>query len=99
MWLNVKKWTIRVSVMLFIVLFLLLSADALIIGSGVRRYSRMAQAHFAGDRVDALIAIVECEGCDMHNRDDAVWALGQLGDQRAPCRSWKNTTQGTNPII
>ena len=43
---------------------------------------------FGGNPVDALIETVECESCALTERNEAVWALGQLGDQigRASCR-------------
>jgi hypothetical protein len=79
---NIRKRAIGISVILIIV-FLFFSADGWIIGSHVKSFSQMAQEHFPGDRVSALISMVDCETCDMYNRDHAVWALGQLGDERA----------------
>jgi hypothetical protein len=55
----------------------------LMIGMGVRRFSQMAQEQFTGDRVASLIQMVECESCDLRDRNHAVWALGQLADRRA----------------
>ena len=83
MWRNVTKWLIRISLPLFIVLFVLFSMTELIIGSGVRVYSQIALEKFPGDRAEALIAMVECEPCDIRDRNHSVWALGQLGDTRA----------------
>jgi hypothetical protein len=40
-------------------------------------------AQFKGDRVEALIALVNCEECNLNDRNLAVWALGQLTDKRA----------------
>jgi len=60
--------------------FCLLEAS---IGSGVREYSRTAQSQFPGNRVEALISMVDCASCSMSDRNHAVWALGQLDDQRA----------------
>ncbi len=53
------------------------------IGSGVNEISQSAMAQFPGDRVEALVALVECESCSLHDRNHAVWALGQLKDKRA----------------
>lgn len=83
MGLRFKKWTIRISVTLFIVLFTLFSIAEWMIGSGVRKYSQLAQERFPGDRVTALVAMVDCESCVMSDRNHAVWALGQLGDPRS----------------
>jgi hypothetical protein len=80
---TVKKWTIRITATLFILFFALLVAVELMIGYGARKTCRMAQDLFPGDRVSALIAVVECESCDILDRNHAVWALGMLSDQRA----------------
>jgi hypothetical protein len=47
------------------------------------RVSVLAADRFPGDRVQALMAQVECTSCPLKLRQDAVWALGQLGDARA----------------
>jgi len=72
-----------VFVILFAALFTLFCMAELSIGWGVRRSSQIAQRQFPGDRVQALVAMVECESCDMRDRNHAVWALGQLDDSRA----------------
>jgi hypothetical protein len=58
-------------------------AVCLNIGSGVRSVSGMAVREFPGDRVSALMALVESEQHGFRDRNRAVWALGQLGDSRA----------------
>jgi hypothetical protein len=55
----------------------------LVIGLGVEHESRKAMAAFAGDRIESLIAKVECQTCNLPDRNQAVWALGQLKDKRA----------------
>lgn len=45
--------------------------------------SVLAAERFPGDRVEALIDQVECTSCGLRQRQDAVWALGQIGDRRA----------------
>lgn len=65
---------------------LLLSGLLLIeglIGVGILRISHKATAQFRGDRIEALISLVNCETCNLPDRNSAVWALGQLRDQRA----------------
>jgi len=42
-----------------------------------------AAAQFGGDRVSGLIGLVDCGGCSLRDRDRAVWALGELRDERA----------------
>lgn len=48
-----------------------------------RSESASAISRFGLNQVDALIAQLECASCTMKERNRAVWALGQLGDQRA----------------
>jgi hypothetical protein len=101
---NPKRWVFRISAILFITLFALLAFAAFMIGAGVKRTSRIAQDHYSGDRVTALIAMAGCESCNLSDRNHAVWALGMLADQRAlpvlqkyyngkPCNHWRNLCQ------
>lgn len=53
------------------------------IGSGLHDVSQMAMSRFEGDRIEALIALADCTGCRVEDRDHAVWALGQFRDRRA----------------
>jgi hypothetical protein len=80
---QLKKWTIRISMVLLIALLVFLAGIELLIGWGLRTSIQKAKKHFPGDRVAALIAVVECDSCDLRERDSAVWALGQLADKRA----------------
>jgi hypothetical protein len=104
MWRTGKKWAVRISVPLFILLLVLFSLAEFSIGESVRDSMRVAQKQFPGDRVEALISLVECESCDMTDRNHAVWALGQLDDPRSlpilekyytgkPCNHWTNLCQ------
>ena len=54
-----------------------------LIGVGVLYESQKAMALFPGDRIEALISVVNCETCNLSDRNSAVWALGQLRDKRA----------------
>jgi hypothetical protein len=54
-----------------------------LIGVGILRVSHKAMAQFRGDRYEALISLVNCETCNLLERNSAVWTLGQLGDKRA----------------
>jgi hypothetical protein len=67
----------------FAVVLLGLFVVILSIGSGIRRYSDEARQTFPGDRITALMAVVDCESCSLTDRNHAVWALGQLADRRA----------------
>ena len=56
---------------------------SIIIGSGVHSVSSMALREYPGDKVGALMALVESEEHSVRDRNRAIWALGQLGDSRA----------------
>lgn len=59
----------------------------------VRRTADKAVAEFGGDRVSALMELVECQDCGLRERNLAVWALGQLGDRRGLTVLKKHHTQ------
>jgi hypothetical protein len=63
-----------------------------LIGVGVLRESQNAITQFRGDRIDALISVVNCEKCNLQDRNSAVWALGQLRDKRALPALYKDRT-------
>jgi hypothetical protein len=54
-----------------------------IIGSGVHSISTMALREHPGDKIAALMVVVESEHHTYRDRNRAIWALGQLGDPRA----------------
>ena len=56
---------------------------SLAIGGGIHSYSQRAQSMFPGERVEALIAMVDHRDCSLKDRNHAVWALGQLAEKRA----------------
>ena len=56
---------------------------SLVIGRGVRSISETALREFPGERVPALMALVESEQAGFRDRNRAIWALGQLGAARA----------------
>jgi|GEM_PF-587041 len=49
----------------------------------VNRTSTIAMKKFGGDRVTALTRLIEAPEITLNVKNDAVWALGQLGDERA----------------
>ena len=53
------------------------------IRSGVKEISAEAVREYPVERVDALIEYVQSEKHSLKDRNSAVWALGQLGDERA----------------
>jgi hypothetical protein len=56
---------------------------SILIAWGIQKETRSAMARFSGDRIEALIALVDCRDCRIEDRNHAVWALGQLRDKRA----------------
>lgn len=51
--------------------------------SSVRGLCMAATAGHAGDSVEALIALVESDSASFREKNQAIWALGQIGDDRA----------------
>jgi len=73
-------WVLGIAAGIFLVVCL--GVD-LMIGWGINSTSRSAMAQFDGDRIEALMALVDCQNCRLEDRNRAVWALGQLRDKRA----------------
>lgn len=68
---------------MFITVIVLYAIGARMIFTGVQRYAHEAQAIYGGDHVGALIARVEDENASFEQRNSAIWALGQIGSERA----------------
>ncbi len=77
---KIASWILASVVGILIVAYLGVS---IMIGWGINKESRSAMACFAGDRIEALMALVDCQDCRLEDRNHAVWALGQLRDKRA----------------
>jgi hypothetical protein len=65
------------------ILLLFFIIAAVWIGHDVKTQCKLAQAEYSGDCVVALIYLLEDESRGFKPRNDAIWALGQLGDNRA----------------
>jgi hypothetical protein len=78
--LKIPKWTLGITVG---ILFLIYFGGSLMIAQGIRSTSMLAIEQFDGDRIEALIALVDCQNCRLEDRNHAVWALGQLRDKRS----------------
>jgi hypothetical protein len=67
--------------------FLAIAVSLLALEGTIRLSARStgnrAAARFGGDRVQGLMSVVDCVSCSFHERDMAVWALGELRDRRA----------------
>jgi hypothetical protein len=53
------------------------------IGYDVKNMCQNAEREYSGDCVEALMTQLEDENRGFRARNDAIWALGQLGDRRA----------------
>ena len=69
-----------VLILLLIVAFL---GAKIWINSEVQNMAKEAQNEFKLDKVESLIAYVESENYTLGQRNNAVWALGNLKDKRA----------------
>lgn len=67
-----------------IIFFLLfLAITSVWIGNNVKERCQIVQEQFDGDCIEALIQYLNDENNTFRDRNTAIWALGQLGDQRA----------------
>jgi hypothetical protein len=80
---SIQKRIMAGAALIVIVLLGAFVAVGVAIGSGVRGASAAAVDEYGGDRVDALLAVVDSPKHSLTERNRAVWALGQLGDARA----------------
>ena len=70
-------------IVFFGLLLSLFVITSLWIGYGVQSVAKTATQEYPGDQVEALIAFVDSEKHNLKERNQAVWALGQLSDQKA----------------
>ena len=64
-------------------LMLMVVIGATWIGFDVKSQCQAARSEYGGDCTQALIRLVQDERRGFRVRNDAIWALGQLGDSRA----------------
>jgi len=50
---------------------------------GVARITEQAKAEFSGDAVEALTSLIKSEAYNYEEKNNAIWALGQLADPKA----------------
>lgn len=67
----------------FISLLFVFLLSVNLIGYSVKTQCQIAQAKYEGDCVEALISYLDDENNDFKSRNSAIWALGQLGDNRS----------------
>ncbi|MDH3981826.1 MAG: HEAT repeat domain-containing protein, partial [Kiritimatiellaceae bacterium] len=80
----IKKPTLKTAIIVMSVTMVILYAFGcrLVFGS-VRHIATDAQAIYGGEPVPALITLVQDEEAPFEKRNSAIWALGQIGDERA----------------
>ncbi|MFH1781393.1 MAG: HEAT repeat domain-containing protein [Patescibacteria group bacterium] len=76
---NIIIYVVAIGVGVFFFLFL---STCTLIGTHVKQKCEIAQAKYEGDCVEALSTLVDDEKNDYETRNSAIWALGQLGDER-----------------
>ncbi len=67
----------------FSILIFLFLLSTNVIGYGVKEKCQIAQSKYQGDCVEALTLYLDDNANDTRTRNSAIWALGQLGDNRA----------------
>lgn len=74
------SYTLGLVIVLFLFVFLITSTW---IGLGVRERCKMARQKYGGECVESLILFLNDESNDFRSRNSSIWALGQIGDNRA----------------
>jgi hypothetical protein len=77
---NLLGYVGGICILLFLFFFFVTSSW---IGFGVKDTCNKAQLQFEGDCVESLMQVVEADFQTNVSKNSAVWALGQLGDNRA----------------
>lgn len=65
------------------IILLIIVIAAIWIGSEVKTQCQNAKREYVGDCTEALVQLLQDESQGYRARNDAIWALGQLGDRRA----------------
>ena len=81
--LNLKKLTIYSVTGTAVLFTVLLITVSIWIGYGVKEAVQFAEENYSGNKVEALIQIVDSDEYNIKERNSAIWALGQLGDRKA----------------
>jgi hypothetical protein len=80
----IKKPKLEIAIIItFITVFILYGFGIRLVFKGVQQYATEAQSVYGGDAVGSLIALAEDENASFEKRNSAIWALGQLGNERA----------------
>ncbi len=82
-WANLKQALGYGLLICFTLLFAAFVCICFSIRSSVKEISAQAVQEYPGDRIEALITYVDSKNHSLKQRNRAVWALGQIGDERA----------------
>lgn len=82
-WAGVTKIVFIVSVLLCTLLMASYAGFRMWIQSDINQFSGNALNQYGGDRVEALIAVLNSETESLKNKNDAIWTLSYIGDERA----------------
>ena len=91
---SVKKVLVYGTLICFTFLFIVYLWACFDIRSSVKEISAEATQQYSGDRIEALMAYVDSKNISLRQRNRAVWALGQIGDERALPTLEKSYTGG-----
>ena len=82
-WAAVRRVLGYGALICFAFLFVAFLCICFSIRSSAKEISAMAVREFPGDRIVALMTYVDSKNYGLRQRNRAVWALGQIGDERA----------------
>lgn len=51
--------------------------------SEINQICNHAMSHYEGDKIEALIELLNADDQSLKTKNNAIWALGKLNDQRA----------------
>ncbi len=77
---NLAIYVFSVGISIFLLIFIVACSW---IGNEVKSNCVRARLEYGGDCVDSLVKLLDDETKGYKARNDAIWALGQLGDSRA----------------
>jgi hypothetical protein len=76
-------WISRILSILLILFFLFFLVTGVWIGFGVKDNCRTAQEKYGENCVNSLVLLLDNDDEDFRSRNSAIWALGQLGDEKS----------------
>ena len=87
-----KKTIIYIFIIGIILVAGMFFVSSLLIGNSVKDTCQISQSKYEGDCVGSLIVFVDDENNSFRERNRAIWALGQIGDERGLIVLEKNYT-------